>query len=275
MADYYVELGDPDVSNGDGSQNDPFHIDDTTALDDLLDQTGHYSAGPVIASGDRIIFKDGVYTGIRVNNTDKDGVTFKAENDLGAEVLWNAAGAPYGANTGGTATFTIEGFKLYGTTAISGNTLQSSGTKITFKRCWYDFLSNSNWALIDTGSKGHPPCVWEECIIRHKSNTANSEGLFRRFDGWEILNSTIVLRDHNNVFRETDGATLKNSILYGEEAIAASFLNGTTWVEKANNWGFQCGSDDSFLGTTDPLFIDFSSLDLKLRPSSPCIGKAV
>ena len=130
---------------GKGTEADPWEIDSTTDLDNIINGTydSDETDPPVggLSAGDVIVLADGAYDGIRLNNTGKDQINFRALNKPTASggfnvtIDWTTADeAPFGrpyASGDGSETFYIDGIAF----TMNANTMKHRCGQVDLKRC--------------------------------------------------------------------------------------------------------------------------------------------
>jgi hypothetical protein len=230
-------------------------------------------------NGGTILFLDGTYTFTANQTWDAGGfadMTYKSLNDNGAYLLGSLLirAITYGSAT--TTTVTIEGFKSENV-YYTGNHLQ--GTSLTLAKINHaDTISGTraNRGIIHTG------IATNVCTISDVSFIADYSGNDRLFNN--LTNSTIsrcsfLLKctsiGSEGITNNGGFPTTSNTIFMSDNsnAIADSVLDPSKCT---NCCIYQMHTNDSSGGTdnifADPQFVDAPNGDLRLRPSSPCIG---
>ena len=238
------------------------------------------SAESDATNGGTILFLDGTYTLTGTQTWDAGGfndMTYKSLNHNGAYLLGSGAIRQITYGSGTTDTITIEGFKS-GNVHYAGNHMQ--GTSLTLAKINHaDTISGTrvNRGIIHTGT------TTNVCAISDSSFTIDYSGSDRLFNG--LSNSTISrcsfflkctsvgsggITNHGST-----NCTNSNTIFMSDNssAIADSVVDPSNCT---NCCVYQMHTNDSSGGTNnifaDPQFVDSANGDLRLRPTSPCIG---
>ena len=265
MATVYIQ---PGTGTGSGTKADPYYYSELG--------TAETNAG----SGGTILFTDGTYTFSANQTWDNGGasdMTYKSENDLGAYLLGSTSIRALAIGpSSGTATVKLEGFK-------TGNIRYEAGSATTTVT-----LNNINHADTISGTRGGLG------IFYFKSNTnsnvvtnssfvidySGSDRFCHTAAGTSVTSCSFFFKcssvSSGGITCFLAGpASMKNTVFMSDNstAIAADVIDISNCT---NCCVYQMHSGDSSGGTdnvfVDPQFVDAPSGDLRLRPSSPCIG---
>lgn len=281
MATVYIQ---PGTGTGTGTESDPYFFSQLS--------TAETAAG----SGGTILFTDGNYnpTGAALYFT-AENMTYKSLNVKGAsfEVTPTAgSNTPvitigYSAGSGGTATngiifsgFYLENYRLQANTVHGStnfatvdnvhvrDTVSTSHTNIGgIGRSWYNNDGGSN----DTFVK-----VKNSTFITLASGSA--DGVAYPDPRWTFDSCSFYWSKPNspNVNSMSRSNSIKNCIFTGDSTLTWSSSATNTLVGKSTNCCFYDLDHTTTGGTNnifvDPQFVDLNNGDLRLRPTSPCIG---
>ena len=235
------------------------------------------------SSGDVFIFKDGTYTQSANLTLGADGVSYEAET-LGG-VTFNFA-STYSLSLGNPSN-SYPGFTLKGIIFdnISDKLLLRiiDGDLLLAEDCQFKGMSSSYRCIIgDTSATDNGYAInatFRRCVF---SGTAIvSEVRFFRYrlgsvsQAMTLENCSILLFGNSGIFENsTPGTTtIKNCIVYADNS--SSVLGTPSGFTETNNCYYNLNeSADPANGiiVDDPQFVDFTNGDLRLRPTSPCIG---
>ena len=237
------------------------------------------SAETDAGNGGTILFLDGTYTITASQTWDAgafDDMTYKSLNDNGAYLFGtNITTGEHRFNLGSTTTSTLkfEGFK------IANIHFRSDNATCTFNKVnKVDTLSantfngNGLFRLVNTAANQ----------ITNSSFTIDYSGndkLFFNLGGTTINNCSFFIKcsnaGANGITSSGDPGTIKNTIFMSDTS--ASIADSVITIGNCTNCCvYQMHSNDSSGGTNnifqDPVFVDSANGDLRLRPTSPCIG---
>lgn len=249
------------------------------------------SAETDAGAGGTILFTDGDYslTGtITWSGVGSSGnnITYKSENLQKAVIKSNTGGTLRElnlGNTGNTSTLNLQNFKFidihfyirnHGAGEVSGNLITTS-TAVT--------IPTSGFLRVkDTGTT-----KFINNIINFQYNSGNyfenSTGKLAEFSGNTLYISNLSGKSAF-YFSYTASADLrscavvKNNIFTSDDTTGAVINTQNSFSGSSNNscWFQFDDSENGSGGTnnvfTDPLFVDSTNDDFRLRPSSPCIN---
>jgi len=262
----------------DGSYADPY---------DLSSLATQESAS---SSGDIFIFKDGTYS-LSADQTFSGGagISYQAESDRGVIFDANSNHFVFGVSdgTGATVDFSLSGFDFID--FINGSShaffIQMDLTNtVTFNRCRIENQTgtNSTGLIGKDASAEHMNVVFNETVFIIKL-TGTTTKIFRDRNGGSTANASVSLINStvyfeggtNGIIAERTGTTvIKNTILY-DGGSGSTTLGSPPSLTESHNCYFNIGeSADSAnnIIVDDPQFVDSANGDLRLRPTSPCIG---
>lgn len=239
------------------------------------------------ADGDTIFFLDGDYNSVPnfSETTAGKNLTYKSFNLQGAKFYQaKTAGnnlSEFQADSSTTSNHTIDGFlfenmrvwvkgpetvrncKFYTTTSLlSGNRgiVRHQGTGATFHDCVFHYLSHEGNTMLAQTFSG---CDFQRCsfgfdLSAHTSSVATVQG----------LDTAITLK---NCIISADASTFISSSQpeFSDTAVNCCINNMGAVNDQGGGTGD--GTNNVF---ADPQYVDVPTGDLRLRPTSPCIGAA-
>lgn len=275
--EYHVKIGAG--TTGKGTEADPWEVDTTADLDNIINGTydSDETDPPVggLTAGDVIVLADGVYDGIRFNNTGKDQINFRALNrptaDGGFKVTnnWTTADeAPFGrphAAGDGTETFYIDGVGF----TVNANTMKHRSGQIDLKRC---SITSSAASVF----KDKCRLSFRLCLLVLEDGVSS---IFHDLDADTVLDyctvdcqettagTAVYVADGCNVTTNDSswGRSVSSNVSYAQ--------NGGTFNGSRSDV-FQWGSDFTPDSTDDPLWGDPENGDYTPKDSSKLVGTA-
>lgn len=248
--------------NGAGDISDPFTVDSTTDLDDILN--GTYTGSTAASSGDEIILHDGDYGAVRLNNTDVNGILFAALCHRQAKV---ASGFGI-SSSDGTANFEIEGIFF----DYSGSNVPMRASEVTLNGCAYHV--NTGGGRLGYNGNFHK-CTWNDCEFYWKSTYTE---MFHSNGGTQYFNNSTVVLDtsysSNPVLMRSTSMQFNECIISCLDQQLDGWALGGSFLTSANNWVHNMtGDKPANIGTSDPIFIDPANKIFRLNiVASPCRG---
>ena len=159
----------------------------------------------------------------------------------------------------------------------------ASGSQVTFDRCIFKSNPSSTGGangfigyVATSGTSKKMNAVFNGCVFVIKT-TASGVEVFRNRDngnGYLGLNGCSISHSVGGasvVFTGLGSGFVKNTIIYGA---SAGITKGTAFSETYNcyyNIGESANAANNII-VDDPQFVDPANGDLRLRPTSPCIG---
>lgn len=258
MATVYIK---PGTGTGTGTASDPYFYSNQLS-----------SAESDAGSGGTIFFTDGDYTTTTGVALGSNGVTYKSLNRFGAKMIGSGGvvGLAIGA-TSNTVAVTVSGFLLEDF-VFDFNPPQDTSIIHTLEYCKATHTTSTSSALIQGQSGSSDRALINFCEFSFKPSgtsfgSSTSNYTYKNSSFFFDLSATSGISDPGT------GAIISNNCIYSSN-------DNSKWshplVSNATNCCFHnMGSTNSSGGTdnifVDPEFVDPGS-DLRLRPSSPCIG---
>ena len=257
MATVYIQ---PGTETGTGTASDPYYYSQLS------------SAETAAGSGGTILFTDGSYSALGSQTWDASGVTYKSLNKQGAII----DGQEPDGDTASLLTFndvTVQDFEFVdykptfvtSASTVSGCIFKTSG-----------FIDWSSQGIINGGTA--TGCTWTDNTFQAKfdssdtiiaRNLSNFSTFERNSFYLDVTNPTGTLAlsgsapssQKNCIWASSDNSKI-GTVAFASTSTNCCFHN----MGSSNTSG---GTDNVF---ADPQFVDSANGDLRLRPSSTCIG---
>jgi hypothetical protein len=261
----------------DGSYADPY---------DLSSLATQESAS---SSGDVFIFKDGTYAlGADRTFSGGAGISYQAESDGG--VIFDANGNHFvfgvSDTVGATVDFSLSGFDFID--FANGNNhaffiKMDINNTVTFNRCLIENqTSAAAGGIIGKATTAeHMNVVFNQCVL-DISSTAGGAEAFRDQNATSAGLASLTLNGctlkhstggTSNIFDRTGTTVIKNTILYGgNSGISLGSFSSLTESYNCYYNVNQSADPANNIIVDDPQFVDSTTGDYRLRPSSPCIN---
>jgi hypothetical protein len=265
MPTVYIQ---PGTGTGSGTASDPYYYSELG------------SAETAAGDGGTILFTDGTYSLSGTITWDAGGfgdMTYKSLNDHGAYLLGsNITSSHVRLNLGSATTSTLkfEGFKAanlwyygYSATTYTYNKIKQIDTV---------YAGRNSLGLFYLASASNLHQIANSTFV---VNYSGGDRVFNQASATTVNNCSFVINcssvPANGITGNNPPNTIKNTIFMSDNSSAindsAIVVSNTT-----NCCIYQMHTNDSSGGTdnifADPQFVDSANGDLRLRPTSPCIG---
>ena len=249
-------------------------------------------------AGGTILFTDGdydissnqIWTNAGTSGTSGNDMTYKSLNPQGAVIKSNTSGTLrtlYAAYSGYTNAISVQNFKFIDINFYFHNTTggEISGNLITTSTA-VALSGTSGFLRASTSSTGTTKFINNSIHFQYSSGTyfENSIGKLAEFSGNTIYISSLNGKTGPVVFSYSAARDLricpivKNNIFATDDTTGVVLDTGSSLSGSFNNCCFhQFDDSNNASGGTDnvfadPQFVDPTTDDLRLRPTSPCIN---
>ena len=258
MATVYIQ---PGTGTGTGTASDPYFYSSQLS-------TAETAAG----SGGTILFTDGNYSFTTNPTWDSNGVTYKSLNRFGAKIIGSGSVRTLViGSTNNSVAVTVSSF-LFEDLVFDFNPPQDSSIIQTLEYCKTTHTTSTSTNLINGQSGSSDRALINFCEFSFKPSgtvfgSSTSNYSYKNSSFFFDLSATSGMLDPGT------GAIISNNCIYSSN-------DNSKWAHSLVNNATNCcfhnmGSTNSSGGTdnifVDPEFVD-PGLDLRLRPTSPCIG---
>jgi hypothetical protein len=270
MATVYIK---PGSGTGTGTLADPYYFD----------QLG--TAETAAGSGGVILFTDGTYTQGAALSLGASNVTYEALNSKEAILEFGSSHRlDLGRSSDSFAGFSLKGLVfqnvasgLYGASELE----IASGELLTCERCDFLNINSGSRSVFGSGNSsntGAMNATFTGCIF------TCTQALTAPFFGYRVAAThALTLNNCTLIFSGTGAAvflknsqgsyTVKNSILLSDGSNKT--LGTPSPFTESNNCYYNIGESADAANAiivADPQFVDSTTGDYRLRPSSPCIN---
>jgi len=277
MATVYIK---PGTGTGTGTASDPYFFSQLS------------SAETAAGSGGTILFTDGTYTISSVLQLGASNVAYESVNSRQAVFDFQSSttyGLELGRSADSYAGFSMKGlvFDNLGRTSNNGavDVEIASGQLLTVNECDFLDMESTYKAIVGSGAStnvGAMNATFTGCVFTGSTSTADVDFFRYRLStpshNLTLNNCTCIFTNNSTnqffITTTTGSVTVKNSILLADGSGTTTLGTATTFTESNNcyyNIGESADAANSII-VDDPQFVDSTTGDYRLRPSSPCIN---
>ena len=269
MATIYLFNG-TQSGTADGSYSDPYQLSNIA------------TAETNAASGGTIIFKDGAYSGTTLNfasGTLNYPLTYKAESVGGVTITMTTKFSFGNTSLANNLTYldlifvnsasTIDD-RIVFKQLSSDSSIRHFAERCTFKA----FIFGSYWGTTaDQANVRLTQCIYKKTgssgFFVHAMGSSTQQNL-------ELIGCSVYSSGTGTYVFNKYNVTLKNTIIFDpNDAVTTWQSGGSTTITGPCDLVREDGTDlksDAYNIASNPQFVDITTDDLRLRPSSPCIN---